>query len=217
MYRVSPHLPVDELDPGTNLLVRGPPISGKYRLIRALLTQGFDHGDAGLLVSTTDGVDRVRAGFAPDTPLGVVDCVTAQSGGQPAREPDTWGVASPGDLTGIGIGVRDLGDRTSVGALRFALDSISTLLAYTTARQLYRFLHTLTSYVDSRNALGLYVAHSGGIDDDTLARFTSLFDGIIETRTGDNGPELRLLDTTAPTDWVPIPTDRSLAGGDTDR
>lgn len=221
MYRTDAIPGVPELDAGTVLLLEGPPMTGKAHVAHALLAAGFEAGEAAVVVATKKPASWYREQHGDDATLYVVDCVTAAAGHADARgfvDERTYQVGSPADLTGIGIGISQFFDRLRAGRetpppLRLYVDSVSTLLAYSTGDQLYRFLHALTSRARATGALAICLAHTHGIDEADISRFRSLFDGAVETRETDTGTEIRVrgLDAAATaSDWVPIPT-----GGDT--
>lgn len=230
MYRLAPVLDTPPLGPGAVLLLEGPPMSGKASLAQRLLDVGFEAGEPAVVVATKKPASWYREQHGADAPLFVVDCVSAAAGRAVERgriDDRTYVVSSPADLTGIGIGISQFLDELDTGdeagadvdgadadtdtdgpeptPVRFYLDSISTLLAYSTPDQLYRFLHALTSRTRSVGALALCLAHTSGVDESEIARFRSLFDATVETRAGEDGPEVRTrgLDDDA-TGWRPI-------------
>ncbi|MFB6300112.1 MAG: RAD55 family ATPase [Halobacteriales archaeon] len=217
MYHVAPLLPLDSVTPGTNLLLRGPPMTQKHRLAYALLAEGHRHGESGILVSADEAAARLRSDILPDRidhrRLAIVDCVTHQQGQSATDDDSTRYVGSPADLTGIGMHVTELIESIQpegTGQYRLVIDSISTMLAYAPAEKLFRFFHVLTARLSNSNGLGVYVAHTESGSDEELRQLTSLFDGIVDTRRTDDALELRVRGLTAePTDWsqLDLPTE----------
>ena len=79
MYDLGPDLD-EEVPPGTNILVSGPPLSGKRSLCLDILASGVENGEGAIIVTTKDGADRVLDDFETrtpyeDRPVAVVDCV----------------------------------------------------------------------------------------------------------------------------------------------
>jgi len=116
MYSVGSLLPIDGVDPGSTLLVVGPPMTGKRALAMELLAQGFDDGGVAV-VSTDASAAEIRSSLADyagrpgaELPLGVVDCV-GDSHGTEGLEPLDSRVSSPADLTGIGMELTTLLER----------------------------------------------------------------------------------------------------------
>ncbi|MFC7021459.1 MULTISPECIES: DUF7504 family protein [Haloarcula] len=214
MYDVGDLLPVDGLDPGSTLLLVGPPMTGKRLLGMRLLERGFADGEAAALVSTDSSAVDVREmlgqihGESVDgLPFGVVDCV----GEMQSRDelgPLDHRVGSPADLTGIGMELTDLLETLYTEhstRLRLGLFSLTTMSMYASVEQVVRFLHVLSNRVSEVEGVGFVVAHSDTMDDEALTQLRSFVDGVVEVREDDGTTELRVLGVTdEPTDWVPF-------------
>jgi KaiC/GvpD/RAD55 family RecA-like ATPase len=193
MYELGGSSGVEEVSPGTNLLVSGPPLSGKAALGYELLDRGARAGEGSIVVTNTDSAERVRADapslFEHDTPVGIVDCVTKHQGYGTIADTDlVLYAASPDDMTGIGIKAsrlletfyRDRGVRRT----RVLVRSVSTLLQYADVQTVFRFLHVFTSRLESVDALGLFVVEAGAHDDRTMNTISQLFDGVLQLDGG---------------------------------
>jgi KaiC/GvpD/RAD55 family RecA-like ATPase len=200
MYDLSPALDA-EVQPGTNVLVSGPPMTGKRELIFELLAQGTEAGEAAIVVTTKDAADRVLDNYREHTdiegkPVAVVDCVTRQQGVGEVRDDERIKyTSSPVDMTGIGIKLSEFleffyQDR-GVERTRIALHSLSTLLMYSDLQTVFRFLHVFTGRIQSVDGLGLFAIDATAHDDQTMNTLKQLFDGIIRTHE-DGEPEIRL-------------------------
>ena len=203
MYDLGDAIPGTDLDPGTNLLVVGPPMSGKRGLALRLLARGTEAGEGAIVVTTKDGADRILSQYEDlvdvdlgEVPLGIVDCVTKQQGlGDLADDERIRYTSSPVDMTGIGINLSEYlesfyRDR-EIDRNRVLLHSLSTLLMYSNLQTVFRFLHVFTGRVQSAEALGIYVIDSTAHDDRTMNTLKQLFDGLIEVSESDP-PELKL-------------------------
>jgi len=198
MYELTPHFD-DEVEPGTNILFTGPPLSGKRSIMMDVLAAGTDRDEGAIVVTTKDGADRVLRDYEKRTPyegkpVAVVDCVTRQQGGD-TRESDRIKYASsPVDMTGIGIKLSEFlqafGDR-GIEQNRVMVHSLSTLLMYSDLQTVFRFLHVFTGRVQSVNGLGLFSIDSTAHEDQAMNTIKQLFDGIV-TVTEDGEPEIRL-------------------------
>ena len=198
MYELTPHFDA-EVDPGTNILLTGPPLSGKRSMMMDVLAAGTDRDEGAIVVTTKDGADRVLRDYEKRTPyegkpVAVVDCVTQQQGGE-TRESDRIKYASsPVDMTGIGIKLSEFlqafGDR-GIERNRVMVHSLSTLLMYSDLQTVFRFLHVFTGRVQSVDGLGLYSIDSTAHDDQAMNTLKQLFDGIV-TVPEDGEPEIRL-------------------------
>jgi KaiC/GvpD/RAD55 family RecA-like ATPase len=200
MYDLSPTLDA-EVPPGTNVLLSGPPLTGKRALGFDILASGLDRGEGAVVVSTKDSADRVIKRFdarLDDTAdnFAVIDCVTKQQGISDLKDDDLVKYASsPVDMTGIGIKFSEVLEEfyqtRGVSQNRVMLHSLSTLLMYSDLQTVFRFLHVFTGRVQSIDGFGLFSIDSTAHDDQTMNTLKQLFDGIITTHE-EGEPTVRL-------------------------
>ncbi len=211
MYNIGEPFPETELNSGTNLLVAGPPMTGKRRLAFDVLAHG--DGDGVIIVTTKSTGEQVLSDYKSrldgrDSPMGVVDCVSKQQGMSPQRIEGVEFASSPVDMTGIGIKLSEFLQRfydAGVRSNRIAFDSLSTLLMYSNLQTVFRFLHVFTGRVQSAEAFGLFVIDSSAHDAQTMSTLRQLFDGEIEVREAEgSGSEVRLKGIGPTTDWRPL-------------
>lgn len=203
MYDLADVLPDTEVDPGTNVLIAGPPLTGKRKIALDVLASGANDGEGTIIVTTKDSADKVLSEFDgviddPDEAnVGIVDCVTKQRGiGTVEDDPRIKYASSPVDMTGIGIKLSEfLQEFYEVRGLtnnRILLHSVSTLLMYSNLQTVFRFLHVFTGRVQSADALGVYVIDSTAHDDQTMNTLKQLFDAVIEVKEGEGSePKIR--------------------------
>jgi KaiC/GvpD/RAD55 family RecA-like ATPase len=200
MYELTPSLDAT-VGSGTNLLVSGPPLTGKRALVLDLLSEGTRRGEGAIVVTTKDSAERVLDQYGKridyeTEPVAVVDCVTRQQGVGDAAETELVKYASsPVDMTGIGIKLSEVlqsftGER-GLEQNRIMVHSLSTLLMYSNLQTVFRFLHVFTGRIQSVDALGLFAIDSTAHDDQTMNTLKQLFDGVIET-SEDDPPTLRM-------------------------
>ncbi|MFB6092927.1 MAG: RAD55 family ATPase [Haloquadratum sp.] len=200
MYDLGPDLDA-EVPPGTNILVSGPPLSGKRSLCLDILASGTKNGEGAIIVTTKDSADRVLDDFGKrvdheEYPVAVVDCVTRQQGVGDVRDDDRIKyTSSPVDMTGIGIKISEFlqnfyQDR-GIERNRVMLHSLSTLLMYSDLQTVFRFLHVFTGRIQSVDGLGVFAIDASAHDDQTMNTLKQLFDGIITTQE-DGPPSVRL-------------------------
>ena len=200
MYDLSPVLDA-QVDPGTSLLVSGPPLTGKRALSLDVLAEGTRAGEAAIVVTTKDGADRVLEDYrkrvdVDDRPVAVIDCVTRQQGVGEVRDDDRVKyTSSPVDMTGIGIKLSETLESFYQGhgveRTRVMVHSLSTLLMYSDLQTVFRFLHVFTGRVQSVDGLGLFCIDATAHDDRTMNTLKQLFDGIVTTEE-DADPSVRL-------------------------
>ncbi|MFB6125016.1 MAG: RAD55 family ATPase [Halanaeroarchaeum sp.] len=215
MYDLDAILPSDlisEVDPGTNLLISGPAMSGKRQLMLRLLAHGATTGEGSVVVTANDPardiIDAYRDLVDEDSYFRIVDCVSSQ-GGAAVDQQLVRSVSSPGDLTGIGIEFSEIAREaggSGVERLRIGFDSITPLLMYVDLQRLFRFLHVFTSQIQSNDWLGLFVIDPESHEEQAVNTVSQLFDGMVEIRLPeDGGREARVKGITAtPTEWVPL-------------
>ncbi|WP_435126014.1 RAD55 family ATPase [Halobaculum sp. D14] len=196
---------VDALDtrisPGSNVLVSGPPLTGKRELALDVLAEGTRRGEGAIMVTTKDGAKRLleRYGRRVDyegKPVAVVDTVTRQQGVGDVRDDDRIKyTSSPVDMTGIGIKLSEFLEEfyqnRRIERNRIMVHSLSTLLMYSDLQTVFRFLHVFTGRIQSVDGLGLYCIDSTAHDDQTLNTLKQLFDGVVETHE-EGEPTVRL-------------------------
>jgi KaiC/GvpD/RAD55 family RecA-like ATPase len=211
MYNPGDVLPADSL-PSGSVLVSGPPMTGKYELLLRFIVEGGHRGDGGLFVTTNESARSIHADIEEmagelSASLRMVDCVSEQQsieGRLPENRVEY--VNSPGDMTGVGIGVSEQLRRFAeeeTEHTRVVFDSLSTLLMYSDAETVFRFLHVLTGRIDSVDAAGLFTIDPTTHDHETVNTLKQLFDGAIEMRDAEAGREVRFVGLPdTPEDWV---------------
>ncbi len=195
--------PLAEFGPGTNVLLAGPPLIGKYDLMLETLAHGTERDEGSVVVATRDDeravledYERVSPGFDRSR-VGIVECVSGQRGEGTEYEGEALvrRASSPADLTGVGIGASELmNDLYEGGAsgIRLGIDSLSTLLLYTEFDRLARFLHVLSGRVDRADGIGVFVINPNSLDAAQFDQLKTLFDGLVELRERDGRREIRV-------------------------
>lgn len=204
----------DGIEEGTNLVIMGPSMSGKDSFAFSVLSEGIDAGDGTIYVTTKYSGEEVLeeyegTGMDPER-FGVVDCVSQNQGiTEAAEEGNIKLTSSPNDMTGIGIKVSELleefYENKGLEHNRICLNSVSTLLMYSNLQTVFRFLHVFTGRIRSADALGVFLIDSEMHDQQEYSTLKQLFDGVIETRSGEGGNEARISGlSSGNSDWVSI-------------
>ncbi len=207
---------LDAVDAGTSILVSGPAMTGKQDLVMEVLADGARDGQGAVAVTTGDDANAVvedverRASDADPSLLGAIDC---RADGNRAEETAPDGayvhhVGSPGDLTGIGIGITNCFDRLDEDGVdqgRLALVSLSTMLTYTDKQTVFKFCHVVSSRLDAAEFLGAFTIDSSAHDAQTLQVVKQAFDGMIQIREEGGTREARVMGVQPdPSDWVEL-------------
>lgn len=212
---LSETLPLDELTPGTNVLITGPVMSGKRRLMHALLAQGSPNDRGTIAITTRKSAARTRrdfqqvAGAIDERRFSIVDCVGNTHGFSAPRDgPTVRYVSDPGDLTGIGIGVTKFMRRyyDEGNGARLGLHSLSTMLMYADLRRVFQFLHVMTGRINSSDFVGVFTLDDTVPDDSDVSVLRQPFDALVEVReTPDGSRELRTRGANiGPRAWTPV-------------
>ena len=205
MYELGPPFSGTQVPPGTNILVSGPPLSGKRRLAMQSLAVGARRDEGTIVVSTRDSAARVHDIFAPlvegEADIAMVDAVSQHIGR--STDTDTTSYASsPRDMSEIGVKFSEFIQSFYTDQQRehnrVMVDSLTTLLLYSNLQTVFRFLHVFTSRVENVDGLGLYTIESTAHDAETLSTLDQLFDGTIDV-DADGTATLTLPDTEAQT------------------
>ncbi|MEA1944772.1 MAG: recombinase RecA [Euryarchaeota archaeon] len=203
---------IGDIRGGTNIVMIGPPMSGKDDIINIIAYHGLINNNAAVIVSTREPGNNVLEWFGhhdtniPMDHIGIVDCVTRTLG---FGAPDTENIkmaSSPVDLTGIGVKISQFFEHfwmdLQLRETRLCINSLSTILMYSNLPTVFRFLHVFTGRIKAANALGVYVIEEGMHDDKTIVTLKQLFDGMIEIREGEAGYQIRVVGLTPkPTPW----------------
>lgn len=159
---------------GAAALVLAPGVSTQEA---GVCTDRLSAADAALVVSLRRTPGDWQA--ARDGPLPPTGFVTTDP-----HPGSVHAVATPGDLTGIGIAVSEyLGDLPDDAEPAVCLDSLTTLLQFTETERAYRFLQVLCGRVRAAGGTVHCHADPAAHDDDALNRLAGLFDGVLAVET----------------------------------
>lgn len=178
------------IEPGQTVLVAGPALTSKRRLVLEVLAERAEGGAA--VVTTRKNAATIRREFGDLTDVGawtfrIVDCVSRASAG--GRADDDAGVqyaSSAGDLTGIGMKLSGVmqefyhdpdADPGGIG-----LHSLSAMLMYADVWRVYQLVHVITARIESSGFAGAFAFDTVPGDTEALDRLKGLFDALIEVR-----------------------------------
>jgi len=188
-----------------SVVIAGPPMSGKYDLMHRLLGEA---GHRAIVLSTGHDAERVRTDYTETTgndaeTVAIVDCVSREQGGEADDTELTKYASSPKNLTELGVKFTELAEHwedqpeTTVG-----VHSLSQLLMYWDADRIYQFIRVLLGRTRNQDWLTVAVINSTMHDERTLHTLLDPFDTVVDTRTTDEGWEMRARDrSSSPTAW----------------
>ncbi len=183
---------VNRFPAGTNVLIVGPPMVGKFDLLVRLLAADYQD-TTGLVFVSTDGtggefVDELgrQAPSIDHRSIGLVTC--AESTDQPATEAIIRSVSSPSDLTGMSIATTKLQDQlTGRGntTVRHGFSSISTLLMYIDPEDVFKFIHVYTQRITATEGVGIFSMNDAAHSTQVVNMIMSEFDHVFELTEAD--------------------------------
>ncbi|MFW6436884.1 MAG: DUF7504 family protein [Halococcoides sp.] len=201
-------LPFDPIPAGRAILVVGSGIGGARTVQSRLLVGPPDDGilivaaDRGV-ATTVESLREADPGLDDDRVL----AISCAGEGDLSGTLRTRTVSTPTDLTGIGIqfseGYRDL-QASGYDRVRSGIASLTTLVSTAAElRPIYRFLHSFTGHVRSRDGLLVCAIDDTTVSEDVLHTIESPFDARIDV----NGDErrVRLRGMSGQSDeWLPL-------------
>ena len=168
----------------SDVLVVGPTLSEKDRIAFDILADSWQSGRAPFVITATDTDAQFRDRFEPFVPAGhrteelyVIDCTEQTPDSQ-----SSCSVHSPVDLTGVAVCLSKGYDQYGSGRRRILLDTISTLLIYSSMERVYRFLSKLNSRASELGGSTVQLLDSDAIDTEDRNKLFQLFPIVIEVR-----------------------------------
>jgi len=168
------------LKKGSNILLIGPPMSGKEAISNHMMYPGAtENENAVILLTTHEPAIHILERFKENklnvslSKVGIVDCVSKMLGGEAVETENIKIVSNPTDLTGIGVKIsqffEDFFIKKNIRKIQLHIDSLSTILMYSNIQTVFRFLHVFTGRIKAAGALGIYVIDSGMHDEQVIA------------------------------------------------
>ena len=198
---------------GPNIMLIGPPMSGKEVILYNILYHGAAKDDnAVITVTTRETATRILDWFKeneltlPLSRVGIVDCVSKSLNGTAVEKENIKIASSPVDLTGIGVKISQFFEeffmKKNIQKIQLHINSLSTILMYSNIQTVFRFLHVFTGRIKAAGALGIYVIESGMHDEKSITTLKQLFDGMIEIKSENDLNFIRAVGLSPkPTPW----------------
>lgn len=175
----------------SNLMIMGPPLCGKKLLSLEILSHGLEMSEAAIYISTSHTAEEVREkwqhyGLNPeweeDGRVKYVDCYSKMLGIQSSDTPSIRRIPSVLDFTKLSVTLYELGSdflKKEV-PVRLVLDSLSSMLAYSSSQVVMRFLHIFMGKLRMQKVLGLFLLEEGTRDETTINQLKTYSDGVIQ-------------------------------------
>ncbi len=176
---------------GSNILIYGPPFTGKEVLINVFIAEGLKKGIPALWILTEKPPKEIReemtfvvSGYEEYEKLGLVRYVDAysRSMGDESQDPYTDYIESPTDYESIQKAIeaaaRQFMEKHKY--YRVGFRSISTLIAYLDPATAFRFLSPVVGRRKRDRAVAMYTIEKGVHGEQEIQMIGSLMDGMIE-------------------------------------
>jgi KaiC/GvpD/RAD55 family RecA-like ATPase len=176
---------------GTNVLIYGPPFTGKETTINSFIGEGLAKGVPAILIITEKLPSEIReemmfvvSGFEEYERLGLVKFVDAYSRsiGIEDTEPNVTYVDDPTDHISIMKAVDSVAKEVlkTHKYYRLAFRSISTLIAYLDSGTVFKFLQPFCGKRKRERSVGMFAIEKGMHDEQDIQKIQSVMDGIID-------------------------------------
>jgi len=175
----------------SNVLVYGPPFTGKEVLVSVFVAEGLKKGVPVIWILTEKSAKEIReemqfvvSGYDEYEKLGLVRYVDAysRSMGDESQDEHTDYVESPTDYESIQKAIENAAKRLKEKHeyYRVAFRSISTLIAYLDPATAFRFLSPVVGRRKRDRAVAMYTIEKGVHGEQEIQMIGSLMDGMIE-------------------------------------
>jgi KaiC/GvpD/RAD55 family RecA-like ATPase len=176
---------------GTNVLVYGPPFTGKEVLVNAFVAEGLKMGVPAIWVITEKSPKEIRdemmyllSGYEEYEKKGLVRYVDSysRSMGDDTEDEFTEFIDTPTDYEAIQKAVETAAGKfkESNQYYRLAFRSISTMIAYLDPNTAFRFLSPIAGRRKRDRAVAMYTIEKGVHGEQEIQMLGSLMDGMIE-------------------------------------
>ena len=193
---------VDGVPGGSGILIEGPPASGKQAIIYAMVRQGLADDEGIVLVPTMETGPNALAAYGNSKNLRIIDCMSRPMGIDRPDSANIKHVNGPSDLTGMGVWAARLVDEFKGKPVRLCIDSLSTLLMYSSLQVIFRFIHLLNGRLQASGGLSIGVVDEGMHDEKTMASLRQLYRAALEIKETDSSCLVRAVGLSPrPTKW----------------
>ena len=176
---------------GTNVLIYGPPFTGKEVLVNAFVAEGLKMGVPAIWVVTEKPPKDIReemmyilSGYEEYEKKGLVRYVDSysRSMGDETEDEYTDFIESPTDYEAIQKAIEAAANtyKESHQYYRLAFRSISTMIAYLDPNTAFRFLSPIAGRRKRDRAVAMYTIEKGVHGEQEIQMLGSLMDGMIE-------------------------------------
>lgn len=176
---------------GSNVLIYGPPFTGKEVLVNSFLAEGLKKGIPAIWVITEKSPKGIReemmfviSGYEEYEKRGLVRYVDtySRSMGDETDDPYTEYIETPTDYESIQAAIEKVAKdfKSDHEYYRLGFRSISTLIAYLDPNTAFRFLSPVVGRRKRDKAVSMYTIEKGVHGEQEIQMLGSLMDGMVE-------------------------------------
>ncbi|MDS0281899.1 DUF7090 family protein [Haloarcula onubensis] len=176
----------DTVEGGTGILLVHPSTGATDRLDTDFLSTDTD---AMLVISTRTTAREVKQKLeyyeVDEERATILDTLSVERGYTRRQSDQVRYVSAPDDLAGI-VEETERFLRDHDGKLRVSFDSVTELIYYADEERALDAVEDILELLDEYDAVGMFHLAQGVHDDDTVAQFRELFDGVVELGEDDS-------------------------------
>ncbi|WP_262179798.1 DUF7090 family protein [Haloarcula laminariae] len=170
----------ETVEGGTGILLVHPSTGATDRLDTDFLSTDTD---AMLVISTRTTAREVKQKLeyyeVDEDRATILDTLSVERGYTRRQSDQVRYVSAPDDLDGI-VAETEQFLASHDGKLRVSFDSLTELIYYADEQRALEAVDDILELLDEYDAVGMFHLAQGVHDDDTVARFRELFDGVVE-------------------------------------
>jgi KaiC/GvpD/RAD55 family RecA-like ATPase len=176
----------DTVEGGTGILLVHPSTGATDRLDTDFLSTDTD---AMLVISTRTTAREVKQKLeyyeVDEERATILDTLSVERGYTRRQSDQVRYVSAPDDLEGI-VEETEQFLQDHDGKLRVSFDSVTELIYYADEAQALSAVGDILELLSEYDAVGMFHLAQGVHDDDTVAKFRDLFDGVVELGEDDS-------------------------------
>jgi len=176
----------DTVEGGTGILLLHPSTGATDRLDTDFLSTDTD---AMLVISTRTTAREVKQKLeyyeVDEERATILDTLSVERGYTRRQSDQVRYVSAPDDLDGI-VAETEQFLQSHDGKLRVSFDSVTELIYYADEEQALSAVGDILELLAEYDAVGMFHLAQGVHDDDTVAQFRELFDGVVELGEDDS-------------------------------
>jgi KaiC/GvpD/RAD55 family RecA-like ATPase len=179
-YQLAIDETTETIPGGTGIVLLHPSIGETDRIDTDFLKTDTDHFLVVSTRTTAREVEQKLEHYDVDESRAVIlDTLSVDRGYSRRQQDNVHYVSAPDDLDGIVAQVREF-LQSHDGKLRVSVDSITEMAYYADVDQTLDAVEQLLALIQEHDAVGLFHLSKEVHDQETLDRFTRLFDGVID-------------------------------------